>query len=319
MAPSKPAAPPYNKDEKVLCFHHEMLYEAKIIEIEQTGEGGYRYKVHYKGWKATWDDWVPQDRIRKLNDENRELASQLNQQARASLQKSSKQTGKKINLKNGSDFSSARGSEERTGAAVPMTGRSRKRDFELEHEDAFHNRPSIKLVMPDLLKAILVDDWEHVTKDQQLVPLPHKYPVDQILKDYLDDEKAKREEGSTQMDILEETIAGLREYFDRALGRILLYRFERLQLAEKRAEWEANANAEKPEGPSTTYGAEHLCRLLVSLPELVGQTNMDQQSVSRLREEITKFSNWLSKNSEKYFVRQYEDPGSEYIEKARNA
>jgi mortality factor 4-like protein 1 len=57
----------------------------------------------------------------------------------------------------------------------------------------------------------------------------------------------------------------------------------------------------------------------VSLPELVGQTNMDQQSVGRLREEITKFSNWLSKNSEKYFVRQYEDPGAEYIAKARNA
>ncbi|ROW02596.1 hypothetical protein VPNG_07876 [Cytospora leucostoma] len=319
MAPSKPAAPPYSKDEKILCFHHEMLYEAKIIEIDQTDEGAYRYKVHYKGWKSTWDDWVPQDRIRKLNDENRELASQLNQQARSSMQKSSKQPGKKFNLKNGSDFSSARGSEERTGAPVPMTGRGRKRDFELEQEDAFHNRPSIKLAMPDLLKAMLVDDWEHVTKDQQLVPLPHEHTVDQILRNYLDDERAKREDGSTQMDILEETVAGLREYFDRALGRILLYRFERLQYAEKRAEWEANASADKSDGPSTTYGAEHLCRLLVSLPELVGQTNMDQQSVSRLREEITKFSNWLSKNSEKYFVRQYEEPGSEYIERARNA
>lgn len=137
MAPSKPAAPPYNKDEKVLCFHHEMLYEAKIMDIEQNDEGGYRYKVHYKGWKSTWDDWVPQDRIRKLNDENRELASQLNQQARASLQKTAKATGKKINLKNGSDFSSARGSEERTGAAAPMTGRGRKRDYELEHVSVY--------------------------------------------------------------------------------------------------------------------------------------------------------------------------------------
>lgn len=136
MAPSKPAAPPYSKDEKILCFHHEMLYEAKIIEIDQTDEGAYRYKVHYKGWKSTWDDWVPQDRIRKLNSENRELASQLNQQARSSMQKSSKQPGKKLNLKNGSDFSSARGSEERTGAAVMMTGRGRKRDFELEQVSA---------------------------------------------------------------------------------------------------------------------------------------------------------------------------------------
>lgn len=56
----------------------------------------------------------------------------------------------------------------------------------------------------------------------------------------------------------------------------------------------------------------------MSLPELIGQTNMDQQSVSRLREEMTKFSNWLSKHADDYFVRQYEDPGAEYIEKARN-
>lgn len=136
MAPSsKPAAPPYAKEEKVLCFHHDMLYEAKIIEIDSTEEGGFRYKIHYKGWKATWDDWVPQDRIRKLNDENRELAAQLNQQARASMQKKSG-PAKKTGLKNGSDFSSARGSEERSGAAATMSGRGRKRDFDLENVSA---------------------------------------------------------------------------------------------------------------------------------------------------------------------------------------
>lgn len=91
-------------------------------------------------------------------------------------------------------------------------------------EEAFHNRPSIKLVLPDHIKGFLVDDWENVTKNNQLVHLPHPKPVEVILQDYLAAEKPNREEGSTQMDILEETIAGLREYFDRALGRILLYR-----------------------------------------------------------------------------------------------
>ncbi|POS78432.1 hypothetical protein DHEL01_v203163, partial [Diaporthe helianthi] len=145
MAPSsKPAAPPYAKDEKVLCFHHDMLYEAKIIEIDSTEEGGFRYKIHYKGWKATWDDWVPQDRIRKLNDENRELAAQLNQQARASMQKKSG-PAKKVGLKNGSDFSSARGSEERSGAAATMSGRGRKRDFDLENRALFLTRPNANI------------------------------------------------------------------------------------------------------------------------------------------------------------------------------
>ncbi|KAI0384828.1 hypothetical protein F5Y04DRAFT_277563 [Hypomontagnella monticulosa] len=34
------------------------------------------------------------------------------------------------------------------------------------------------------------------------------------------------------------------------------------------------------------YEPGHLERLLVSLPELVAQTNMDQQAVNRLREEL---------------------------------
>lgn len=58
--------------------------------------------------------------------------------------------------------------------------------------------------------------------------------------------------------------------------------------------------------------------LLVSLPELVAQTNMDQQSVNRLREEMTKITNWLSRNAENYFVSEYETPNSEYIDKAKN-
>lgn len=95
------------------------------------------------------------------------------------------------------------------------------------------------------------------------------------------------------------------------------------------------------------YGAEHLARLIgmfprpllimtkrlvrktpaswltqtlikVSLPELLAQTNMDQQSVSRLREEIGKFTVWLGRNCEHYFVNEYETPSQEYIDKARS-
>jgi mortality factor 4-like protein 1 len=56
MAPSKPAAAsaPFNKEEKVLCFHHEMLYEAKILDVRQTEDHqSWQYKIHYKGWKNT--------------------------------------------------------------------------------------------------------------------------------------------------------------------------------------------------------------------------------------------------------------------------
>ena len=71
---------------------------------------------------------------------------------------------------------------------------------------------------------MLVDDWENVTKNQQLVPLPCARPVNAILKDYLEFEKPRRTEGSAGADILEEVVAGLKEYFEKCLGRILLYR-----------------------------------------------------------------------------------------------
>ncbi|KAF4584393.1 hypothetical protein GQ602_005766 [Ophiocordyceps camponoti-floridani] len=187
-----------------------------------------------------------------------------------------------------------------------------------EPEDAFHNKPMIIIPVPDHVQAMLVDDWENITKNNQLVPLPHPKPVSKILENYLDYEKPHREQGSASMDILEEVIAGLREYFEKALSRILLYRFERHQYMAIRKLWD-NSTEETSEYKSVSdvYGAEHLARLIVSLPELLAQTNMDQQSVSRLREEVGKFTVWLSRNCETYFVSEYETPSQEYIDKAR--
>ena len=57
MAPAAATQPMYGKDEKVLCFHHELLYEAKVLEAKlkepNDPKDGYMYRVHYKGWKNT--------------------------------------------------------------------------------------------------------------------------------------------------------------------------------------------------------------------------------------------------------------------------
>ena len=44
---------------------------------------------------------------------------------------------------------------------------------------------------------------------------------------------------------------------------------------------------------------------------------MDQQAVSRLREELAKLTQWLGKNAHRYFTTEYEAASQEYIEKAR--
>lgn len=35
-------------------------------------------------------------------------------------------------------------------------------------EEEFKNKPEIKLIIPDLLKVKLVDDWEAITKNSQV-------------------------------------------------------------------------------------------------------------------------------------------------------
>lgn len=87
---------------------------------------------------TSWDDWVPQDRVRKFTDENKELAAQLHNQMKMLQQKTPKSVGRGQGKKgtNGSDFASSRGSEERTGSVAAQPGRGgarRNRDYDLEH------------------------------------------------------------------------------------------------------------------------------------------------------------------------------------------
>lgn len=60
---------------------------------------------------------------------------------------------------------------------------------------------------------------------------------------------------------------------------------------------------------------------LVSMPELIAQTNMDIQAVNRLREELSGMTTWLSKEPQvnAYFSSVYESPGQAYIDKVKSS
>lgn len=116
--------------------------------------------------------------------------------------------------------------------------------------------------MPDRLKSLLVDDWENITKNLQLVQLPSIQPAAVILDEYQKFATATGHRNSTETDILDEVIAGLKEYFNKALGRLLLYRFEREQYYDinNRINQSTDELAGKP--LADIYGGEHLLRLL---------------------------------------------------------
>lgn len=50
----------FQPNERVLCYHGPLIYEAKVLKAEvwneqntRTGEVGPHFFVHYKGWKQT--------------------------------------------------------------------------------------------------------------------------------------------------------------------------------------------------------------------------------------------------------------------------
>ncbi|GAB1736135.1 hypothetical protein NU219Hw_g6185t1 [Hortaea werneckii] len=323
MAPSTSSQPMYQKDERVLCFHHELLYEAKVLDHKMKDpndkKDGYSYRVHYKGWKNTWDDWVPQERLRKFTDENKELASNLKKdmdaQRRATTGKPLPASTKKRVYGSDAAGSSARGSEDRSSVAPQLpkgTKRARTEIEGIDKEEDFIRRPAVRIVIPESLKTILVDDWEKVTKDSKLAPVPSQTPISQFLNDYQNYEGQYRRPGSADADILEEVIAGIKEYFNKSLGRILLYRFERQQFYEVHKQIESGHGEHAGKSLCDMYGCEHLLRLFVSMPDLIAHTNMDQQSVSRLREELSKMTQFLGKRVDKYISNPYEHPGQDY-------
>lgn len=242
--------------------------------------------MHYKGWKQTWDEWVAQDRVLQWNEENLQKQKDLK----------SAHTQRKKPAKQESSTSSA------------PRGTKRGRDTSVDKEEAFMSRLEVRIPIPEPLKAQLVDDWENVTKNQQLVSLPRNPTVAELLKQY----KKSVEGGKNrrQDDVLSEVLAGIKTYFDKSLGNNLLYRFERHQYVEIRKKY---ADKEMSE----VYGAEHLLRLFVSMPALLAHTNMDQEAVNVLREHISDFLKYLVKRQKEVLLTEYENASPHYQGLAR--
>jgi len=279
----------FNEDEKVLCFHGPLIYEAKILKGELwenkqiEKDNGPHYYVHYKGWKQKWDEWVPETRVLKYNDVN--LKRQAELKASVTAQKNSKYHEKKI--------------------TDSGTDRGRKRFKDVVKEEEFIKKPEIKIIIPDLLKLQLVDDWENITKDQKLVTLPRKPNVAEILEDY---KKLKVDSDSKDPsnDVILEMLNGIKQYFDKALGNILLYHFERQQYVQITKDY-------PDKEMSSIYGAEHLLRLFVQFPQLLTYTNMDQDSMTLLKDQFTEFLEYMANNMKKMFQIEYENASPIYI------
>ncbi|KAH8369402.1 hypothetical protein KR009_009663 [Drosophila setifemur] len=71
--------------ERVLCFHGPLIYEAKVLKTKPDATP-VEYYIHYAGWSKNWDEWVPESRVLKYNDDNvkrrQELARQCGERSK---------------------------------------------------------------------------------------------------------------------------------------------------------------------------------------------------------------------------------------------
>nr|2LRQ_A Chain A, NuA4 complex subunit EAF3 homolog [Drosophila melanogaster] len=65
--------------ERVLCFHGPLIYEAKVLKTKPDATP-VEYYIHYAGWSKNWDEWVPENRVLKYNDDNVKRRQELARQ-----------------------------------------------------------------------------------------------------------------------------------------------------------------------------------------------------------------------------------------------
>nr|GAT52738.1 MRG-domain-containing protein [Mycena chlorophos] len=205
---------------------------------------------------------------------------------------------------------------------VGTRGTKRGRD-ELEGNK---KQPDMRLNIPEQLKAKLVDDWEAVTKNAMLVSVPREPNVEKLLDDFEAHIKATKPSSLKDPEKLSgAVISGLKTYFDKALGNCLLYREERDQLVQMRKRFvtgqhvkearEMSAmrkrfvtgqHVKEAREMSAVYGAEHLLRMLVTMPTMTAQSNLDLESTDIVREYVNELLQWMLQEQGRLFQREYQ-------------
>ncbi|CAK5278018.1 unnamed protein product [Mycena citricolor] len=320
--------PTFTVGENVLCYHGPLIYVAKVLKAQPaepdekntiTGQDGQHYFVHYKGWKTTWDEWVPAARLLKDNEQNR--ITQKSVQKEESAKTSSNRANQKSSTAGAAkDILSASVASASTRSALFFIVPLPTPKLNVLQADGAR-APDMKLNVPEQIKAKLVDDYETVTKDNKLVTLPRNPSVGQLLKDF---EKYLTETPPPHLkdpNLLAPTvISGLQVYFDRSLANHLLYRVERPQYTQIRAKYitgQAVVIGQEKE-MSEIYGAEHLLRMLVILPAMVSQSTLDGESVDIVREYVNELLAWMLQEQSRLFLPEYAEQSIAYQNVARS-
>lgn len=280
----------FKTDDSVLAYHGPLIHEATVRECaardKPNGQGKINlYLVHYDNWNSHWDEWVPESRVLKADDEARAIQKERIKD----FQRAHK---RKQRVDMGANSAACAGSG---GSSKKAKGAGEASEESLCAE----LRESLRL--PHGMKLKLIEDWERITREKKLVPLPRTPTVSELLNEFMA-AKARR---TSHERLYGEVCDGLRSYFNQALPTILLYKYERKQHRDNKEG--------KGLSPVDIYGAEHLLRLFVKLPELLAKCNMQREHMTVLVAKLTELLKFMQGQKAKYFVADYQLPDEAYL------
>lgn len=255
-----------------------------------------------------WDEWVQQDRLRSfskellrqqntpkniendLSDEKEDLIKGNKSEKLSNSKLSSKQTKNQIE-------------ESETGSLTRKKRRRRNTSTEtviaLEEETHHEQNPLLKINLPNELWELLQDDFVEISQNKKIYDLPVEPTVSTILNEYL-----KMNPDSSEV---VEFVEGIERCFNKALGLMLLYRFERQQYSDLYHEQSLNGSASLTSDilvPSKHYGFVHLLRLLTKITDILPIAKYSLEKICSVSKIFDDFVFFLNRNYSSFFSRR---------------
>jgi len=338
--------PVWRKDDKVLCRYltSDIYYEAKIIDEKVNEEGKRLYIVHYQGWHKRHDERIDEleaaQRFKPYSEETAKLENERRIQAQQSAKKKRRSEAPGGSKRQADEESRGSTPSQRSSVTPAKRGRfSTGAGGSSSGKPEESKEPLRKVVLPEKLRAILVDDNNCINQSQFLPKMPAKVTVDEIVQQYIkslgpsnkefkfkymDESEPANAVINPTLENCEQSALGILDYFNVTIGSLLLYKFERplysdLYAAEEKAKQEAEANTpssstslEKDSQDTKLYGKRkvhlsnqfglvHLLRLFVRLGEMLSYTQWSGRSIDMILRYAQDFVNFLEENHEQFY------------------
>jgi len=263
MGPKKDYGKDIKEGDCLWAQDGKKLFPAKVLKISNY-KGILKFYVHYQGWNRKWDSWIDAEFVKK-NDKDNDQSVKARHSGVA-IETEEDPTRKRKKPSDDGDDDDNYNVEKQISMKEALENAKRRAKELLETDCVdYPNLPKrgFHVNMPFSMKRQIVHDWEAVAKSpHKLLPLPRPLPLSKIIANFL---LLKKEEADDeQYKTYDELFQSLMKYFDEALPKVLLYRWERKQYTAHMMS-QHNESVKKI-SLSTIYGVEHLLRLFVKLP-----------------------------------------------------